>query len=74
MASRDLTLAPRVEGIRDKQFAKGVVEFDLVQIKEHFDQNLTSIGKQFDIAESMQARLKSVKPSGDLKLFFWKVH
>lgn len=54
MAGRDLTLAPRSEGIRDKQSAKGVVEFDLAQIKERFDQNLTSISKQFDIAESMK--------------------
>lgn len=38
MAGRDLTLAPRSEGIRDKQSAKGVVEFDLAQIKERFDQ------------------------------------
>lgn len=55
MAGRDLTLTPRAENIRDKQCVSSVVEFDLAQIKEHFDQNLTSIRKQFDIADTLKS-------------------
>lgn len=55
MASRDLTLTPRAEDIRDKQPVVSVIEFDLAQIKERFDNNLASIRKQFDIAESLKA-------------------
>ncbi len=58
MVCRDLTLAPRVEDIRDKQSVQVVVEFDLAQIKERFDQNLASISKQFDIAEVMRTEGK----------------
>ncbi len=55
MAGRDLSLTPRVEAVRDKQPVQVAVKFDLVQIKEHFDQNLASIRKQFDIAEALKA-------------------
>ena len=58
MAGRDLTLTPRVEDIRDKQPGVSVIEFDLAQIKERFDNNLDSIRKQFDIAESLKAEGK----------------
>ena len=58
MAVRDLTLTPRVEDIRDKQPGVSVIEFDLAQIKERFDNNLDSIRKQFDIAESLKAEGK----------------
>ena len=55
MAGRDLTLTPRAEDIRDKQPVAPVIEFDLAQIKERFDNNLASIRKQFDIAEALKA-------------------
>ena len=58
MAGRDLTLTPRVEDIRDKQPVVSVIEFDLAQIKERFDNNLASIRKQFDIAEALKAEGK----------------
>lgn len=56
MAGRDLTLTPRTEDVRDKQATVSVIEFDLVQIKERFDNNLDSIRKQFDIAEVLKEK------------------
>lgn len=76
MAGRDLTLTPRVEDIRDKQPVVSVIEFDLAQIKERFDNNLASIRKQFDIAEALKAegKIEECEIVGDHKLYFWKAH
>ena len=54
MAGRDLTLTPRVEDVRDKQLVATVVEFDLAQIKQRFDENVQSIEQQFDVAEALK--------------------
>ena len=56
MTPRDLTLNQRVEDVRDKQPVPSIVEFDLEQIKERFDNNIASIRKQFDIAESLKSK------------------
>lgn len=59
MGVRDLTLSPRIEEIRNKkQPSSPVVEFDLKQIKERFDNNLASIHKQFSIAEMLKSEGK----------------
>lgn len=54
MANRDLTLTPRTEEVRDKQTITPVIEFDLTQIKQRFDENIQSIQKQFEVAEALK--------------------
>ena len=58
MATRDLTLTPRSEEVRDKNPIATVVEFDLAEIKRHFDKNLESIRNQFIIAETLKTEGK----------------
>ena len=55
MSDRNLSLTPRVEAVRDKQPVEVVVEFDLTQIKQRFDDNIQSIEQQFDVAETLKA-------------------
>ena len=49
---RNLSLAPRAEDTRDAQ-PISVVNFELSEIKEHFDQSLTAINNQFEVALSL---------------------
>lgn len=51
--NRDLTLKPRKEGVRDKQKGTQIIEYDLTMIKQHFDESLSIIKEQFEIADSM---------------------
>jgi len=48
---RNLNLSPRTEHVRDQLLVKLPVQFNLLEIKEHFDESLHSIRKQFDVAE-----------------------
>ena len=48
---RKLNLSPRAENVRDPLIVKIPVQFDLPEIKEHFDESLNAIRKQFDVAE-----------------------
>lgn len=61
MAGRDLSLTPRVEAVRDKQPVEIIVEFDLVQIKQRFDDNIQSIEQQFDVAETLKTAGKEAE-------------
>lgn len=49
---RNLSLAPRAEDTRDAQ-PISVVNFELSEIKEHFDQSITAINNQFEVASSL---------------------
>lgn len=53
MAKRDLSLSPRVESTRDKAPIEQVVEFELSDIKQHFDESFSSISEQFLIADNL---------------------
>ncbi len=48
---RKLNLSPRAENTRDPLIVKTPVQFALPEIKEHFDESLNAIRKQFDVAE-----------------------
>lgn len=52
MAGRDISLTPRVEEVREPS-AAAPVQFELAQIKEHFDESLNSIKKHFSVAEEL---------------------
>lgn len=52
MSDRDLSLHERVEDTRD-QHSITVREFELEEIKSHFDTSLESIKKQFEIADEL---------------------
>ena len=53
MNKRDLSLSPRIESTRDKQTTI-VVNFSLMEIKEHFEVNISAINNQFDVASNLQ--------------------
>ena len=48
---RKLNLSPRAENVRDPLIVKTPVQFELHEIKGHFDESLNAIRKQFDVAE-----------------------
>lgn len=54
MATRNLSLTPRNEDTREKQSIEPVIQFELIQIKEHFEDSMQSIEQQFAIAEKMK--------------------
>ena len=49
---RKIDLSPRLEGIREKKSSK-IVRFQLSEIKEHFDENIGNVEKQFYVAEEL---------------------
>lgn len=52
--SRNLELTPRIEEQRNKNEVKfRVVEFDLNEIKSHFDENILNIENNFEIVNKM---------------------
>lgn len=56
MADRDLTLSPRKESTRDKI---AVEIFSNDEIEKHFNENVTSLVSQFDVAENLVAEGKT---------------
>lgn len=54
---RNLELKPRAENTRDKKAIK-VENFDLLQIKNHFDENLNSLRKHFNLADELVSKNK----------------
>lgn len=56
--SRDLTLATRNESTRTAHVPRVVTEFSLVQIKEHFDENINSIKNQLEVAKTLNENSK----------------
>lgn len=59
MANRDVSLTPRVEDVREATPVVIPVQFELTEIKNHFDESLESIKKQFVIAEELLASGKN---------------
>lgn len=55
---RNLELKPRAENTRDKKAIK-VENFDLLQIKNHFDENLNSLKKHFNLADELVSKNKN---------------
>ena len=49
---RNLSLSPRAEDTRDVQPVH-VVNFELDEIKEHYNQSITAINNQFEVASSL---------------------
>ena len=47
---RNLNLSPRTEKVREP-LVKSAVQFELSEIKEHFDESLNTIRKNFELAE-----------------------
>lgn len=54
---RNLALGNRIEEVRNPQ-EPCIVQFDLREIKEHFDQSLASIKQQFSITDELQSAFK----------------
>lgn len=54
MATRDLSLTVRSEGTRTATPVSPPVQFSLQQIKGHFDESLSGIKNQYDIASSLE--------------------
>lgn len=52
-SKRNLSLAPRAEDTREVQ-PVSVVNFELSEIKDHFEQSLTAIKNQFKVALSLE--------------------
>lgn len=53
MAERDVSLTHRVENVREATPVVMPVQFELSQIKRHFDESLEAIKNQFEIADSL---------------------
>ncbi len=49
---RDFELAPSKENTREIEQPR-IIKFDLDQIKQHFDNNINEINRQFDVAETL---------------------
>lgn len=52
-AKRDLSLTPRKEDLRDAKPATVPVQFSLTEIKQHFEDSLAAIKKQYTVADSL---------------------
>lgn len=53
-SKRNLSLSSRAENTREAQSVI-VVNFELSEIKDHFEQNLTAINNQFEVASSLES-------------------
>lgn len=53
MEKRDLSLTPRKEGLRDAKPAAIPTQFSLSEIKQHFEDSLDAITKQYMVADSL---------------------
>ena len=50
---RNLSLTPRKEGLRDAKPITVPIQFSLIEIKQHFEDSLAAIKKQYAIADSL---------------------
>ena len=50
---RDLSLTPRKEDLRDAKPITIPIQFSLVEIKQHFEESLAAIKKQYTVADSL---------------------
>lgn len=64
---RDLDLKPRIEGKRNKNNVNHIVEFDLNEIKSHFDENIINIETHFEIVDKMISINESDKSKNILR-------
>lgn len=58
--SRDLSLSKRTEESRDKR-PSAVINFELDEIKNHFDENIMDIENQFEIIDKLDAEVDKEK-------------
>lgn len=54
MAGRNLRLNERAEGVREPHKAVQPVQFELTDIKGHFDQSLNRVRNQYEVADSLK--------------------
>lgn len=54
MAERNLDLNERVEASRDPHRVAPPIQFELADIKGHFDQSLDRIKNQYEVADSLK--------------------
>ncbi len=65
---RDLELLPRVEEQRNKKDVNiPIIEFDLNEIKSHFDDNIKNIEKNFEIVDKMASNNEVEKSKNILR-------
>ena len=57
MEKRDLSLTPRKEGLRDAKPAAIPTQFSLSEIKQHFEDSLDAITKQYMVADSLNDKM-----------------
>lgn len=55
MVKRDLSLKPRKEELRDMSSIIIPIQFSLTEIRQHFEDSLNSIKKQYTVADSLIA-------------------
>lgn len=55
MASREISLAPRVENTRDAHPVLTPIQFSLSEIKQHFTESMGEVKAQFTVADKLNA-------------------
>ena len=55
MASREISLAPRVENTRDAHPVLTPIQFSLSEIKQHFTESMGEVKAQFTVADELNA-------------------
>lgn len=63
---RDLSLTPRKEDLRDAKPITIPIQFSLVEIKQHFEESLAAIKKQYTVADSLSEGGRSRRLQNDL--------
>lgn len=53
MQERDLSLTPRKEELRNARPIVIPIQFSLTEIKQHFENSLEAIKKQYEVADSL---------------------
>lgn len=55
MASRNISLTPRAEAIRNARPVSPPVQFSLSEIKQHFIDSMTTVKAQYEVAASLES-------------------
>ena len=76
MDDKVLILSPRNEDTRDKRTIQIVVQFSLMDIKQHFDESILSIEKKFEVVDILEnaGNIEDAKDVLRSQIVFWKVH
>ena len=56
MTKRDLSLAPRKEALREAKPIVLPTQFSLQEIRQHFEDSLVAIKKQYEVASALNDR------------------